>query len=61
MYIFQTTKRSMFGTTSKTVFYWPALYYWLMKYKSLLVAKVMENLIKFYVKFESFGILSLSG
>lgn len=35
----ETTKRSMFGTTSKTVFYWPALYYWLMKYKSLLVAK----------------------
>ena len=60
MYIFQTTKRSMFGTTSKTVFYWPALYYWLMKYKSLLVAKVMENLIKFLCEVGKFPNLKLA-
>ena len=30
----------MFGTSSRTVFYWPALYYWLLKYKGLMVSKV---------------------
>lgn len=35
----ETTKKSMFGQSSKTVSTWPALYQWLLRYKSLLVAK----------------------
>lgn len=35
----ETTKKSMFGHSSKTVSSWPALYQWLLRYKSLMVAK----------------------
>ena len=30
----------MFGSSSRMVFYSPALYYWLLKYKGLMVSKV---------------------
>ncbi|XP_052251645.1 KICSTOR subunit 2-like isoform X2 [Dreissena polymorpha] len=35
----ETTKRGMFGSTSKTVSSLPALFSWLLRYKHLLVAK----------------------
>lgn len=48
--ILQTTKKSMFGGSSKTVSTFPVLYQWLLRYKSLLVAKVTKFYVHYYEK-----------